>query len=505
MNEKRKKIAAVLFGILAMAITFIAQANNSSTAANAIIVNKPANTAENDLMIAYIFIEDNTDRIGSGGSVPTGWQNIINATTGNRAIRQYVYWKIANNAEPANYSWGMNANDEIIGIIATFRGADQSSPIGNKSTSTDTGSSVNHTAPAITIGANGRFAIQVSGTAYGTNYTGTPANYTKIADRATGANNANRITAAFFYSEVNAGNTGNVTATSANADYYIASLIELKLPSYNISTTPASYLWRTEGVNLSYGYIPKNYSISVEPISYIWRGVDSVRDFSIAPAIKSYLWRTEPQNLRANRVISTSPKSYFWMAEPVALKSGRKISIDDKAYLWRTEPAGIRINRKLTISSGEIASYLWKTEAINFAYGQPASYKLSIDPASYIWRTEDIRLEFDPYVIVSPASYIWRAVDSLRSFSLSPESKNYIWKTEDVNLIYAQAGQNYTLEVNPASHVWRTENVDLRMDRRIIISPQSYVWRIYFEEGGNIVILSPINSVILAPIIGVRI
>ena len=53
-----------------MAITFIASAGNNATSANKIIVNKPANTAANDLMLAHIFIEDNRDRIGSGGSEP---------------------------------------------------------------------------------------------------------------------------------------------------------------------------------------------------------------------------------------------------------------------------------------------------------------------------------------------------------------------------------------------------------------------------------------------------
>jgi len=215
-----------------MAITFINAETAASAAAVSITVNKPTNTAEGDLMVAHIFIENTSDLINS---VPDGWTNIINASAGARAIREYVYWKIAGASEPSSYQWGMSSSHEIIGQIATFRGVDQTSPIGNKNTSTSTASG-QPTAPGINIQTANNWAVFLAGNAYGTTYT-PPSGYDERADTQTGTSNSNISATVATKEYTAAGATGDIAATAVNTDYYVASLVELK---QYIAITPIS-------------------------------------------------------------------------------------------------------------------------------------------------------------------------------------------------------------------------------------------------------------------------
>lgn len=209
-----------------MAITFVNSANAQQTAGATLTVSCPAGIQENDLLLAFIFVEDNSDRITS---YPSGWTQLINTTVGTRAIRQYVYYKLATSSEPTTYSWTLNASDESLGIIQAFRGVDVLDPIGDYKTSTNTGSTNMLYAPDTTVEIAGNWLVYIAGNAYGTTYTA-PSGYSNTRQTRSGTSSGNISGIMCSREYTSPGLVQGVYATSANGDYYIASLVELRQP-----------------------------------------------------------------------------------------------------------------------------------------------------------------------------------------------------------------------------------------------------------------------------------
>ncbi len=85
-------------------------------AASTVTVNKPAGTAENDLMVAFIIA-------ASGGITPTypsGWTQATLDTTGNNSGA--VAYKVAGASEPSTYSFTVGGSFGRIVQIVTIRG-----------------------------------------------------------------------------------------------------------------------------------------------------------------------------------------------------------------------------------------------------------------------------------------------------------------------------------------------------------------------------------------------
>lgn len=98
-----------------MTISFINAASTVAVAAvTNVTINKPTNTADGDLMVAFLFC--GTD----GTAVPAGWasysSNLISGVNWSK-----VYTKIAS-SEGANYTWSF-ALTTAGGTITTWRGA----------------------------------------------------------------------------------------------------------------------------------------------------------------------------------------------------------------------------------------------------------------------------------------------------------------------------------------------------------------------------------------------
>jgi len=226
-----------------MAITVVSISTPyTSTSTPSVTVNTPSGVQAGHLLIAHIVWESNSDLISS---VPSGWTQIFNATAGTRVIRHALYYKIAASNEPSSYTWGLSSAVEAIGFIIAFSGVDTASPIGNYSNSTSTSSSASCTAPAINIQAAGNWAIHCAANAYGTTYT-PPSGYVEEYDTRTGTGSSN-ISATLSTKEYTAaGSTGDITATAANADYFVAALVELKAfisnrnGSFTISSTTST-------------------------------------------------------------------------------------------------------------------------------------------------------------------------------------------------------------------------------------------------------------------------
>lgn len=132
-----------------MAVQFIASASaaNNGTAATTLSVNKPSNTAQFDVMVAF-----SGSSIGTG-LTSAGWTQIGSTAMAGTDVDCKAWFKVAGAAEAASYSWTCTADNPVV-AIATFRGVDNTSPI-NINTADTTNTTQNVTGPAATSTALG--------------------------------------------------------------------------------------------------------------------------------------------------------------------------------------------------------------------------------------------------------------------------------------------------------------------------------------------------------------
>ncbi len=80
------------------------------------VVNKPTNTANNDIMFTLIMRNNN----GAVDSVPTGW-TLLAQHQYSTTYHQMLYWKLAS-GEGASYTWSFASSGSTAITVATFRG-----------------------------------------------------------------------------------------------------------------------------------------------------------------------------------------------------------------------------------------------------------------------------------------------------------------------------------------------------------------------------------------------
>ncbi|HOI37933.1 MAG TPA: hypothetical protein PLF11_11185 [Bacillota bacterium] len=129
----------------------------NSSAADTLSCDKPAGTAQNDIMFALVFCYTG----GSITSSPAGWTLL--ASSG----MHYLYYKVAGASEPASYTWEQSASVRFAISIITYRdGFDTANPIESYSNTPYTTSDKSIVAEAVTTsGAN--HAILVFAQQYG--------------------------------------------------------------------------------------------------------------------------------------------------------------------------------------------------------------------------------------------------------------------------------------------------------------------------------------------------
>jgi len=129
----------------------------NSSGAKTLSCDKPAGTAQNDIMFALVFCYTG----GSITSSPTGWTLL--ASSG----MHYLYYKVAGASEPASYTWEQSASTRFAISIITYRdGFDTANPIESYSNTPYTTNDTSIVAEAVTTsGAN--HAILVFAQQYG--------------------------------------------------------------------------------------------------------------------------------------------------------------------------------------------------------------------------------------------------------------------------------------------------------------------------------------------------
>ncbi len=109
-------------------VSFVAQATNTGNETTW-VVNKPAGTVQNDVLLGYMFFEGGT---GTSITPPSGWNleiRIDNGTSDGLA----VYYLVAGATEPADYTWTFGASIDHIAGISTYRNVKGSTPMSSNS------------------------------------------------------------------------------------------------------------------------------------------------------------------------------------------------------------------------------------------------------------------------------------------------------------------------------------------------------------------------------------
>lgn len=116
-------------------------------AVSGLTINRPANAAAGDVMIASIAVRPSTIAV----TPPAGWTLIrqVPQPNANSSVLS-TYYRVAGAAEPASYTWtfGGGAHTGAVGGIAGFSGVDTTTPIDDEN-GVATASSVNHAAPSV--------------------------------------------------------------------------------------------------------------------------------------------------------------------------------------------------------------------------------------------------------------------------------------------------------------------------------------------------------------------
>ena len=154
-----------------------------------LVISKPANTAEGDLLIAHIANDDDD----GWNALPTGWTAIYNQEHDNR-MWMVTAWKIAGASEPSSYTFTHDVSNEAKqGWISRFTGQFDTNPIDVSATasgcncSTATHSSLTPTqTPTMLVAVYGANAAR--NTTDDTNY---PPGYTGVYSRDTTAGSGN--------------------------------------------------------------------------------------------------------------------------------------------------------------------------------------------------------------------------------------------------------------------------------------------------------------------------
>lgn len=111
--------------------SFPAASNNIAT----VTIAKPTNTAQNDVMVAFIA----TVSGAAMTTVPSGWALYDSVDNGSN-MKLWIYWKLAGASEGASYAWtdDSGAIGPMCGMITAWRGCVTSNPLGEGASSTST-------------------------------------------------------------------------------------------------------------------------------------------------------------------------------------------------------------------------------------------------------------------------------------------------------------------------------------------------------------------------------
>ena len=201
-----------------------ATADGSPTARTAITIALPIGTQAGDVMLASIVSNDDDPAF----TAPPGW-TLVGQDTVRNLLRQAIYVKVADAAEPAAYTWTTSTQRRLAGGITSYTGVDSASPVDTHAIVVSTVASTTITAPSITTQVDGDLLVFFAAV----NAEGTIAPPGGMTERweaaAPRAGSTRDATAAGADEPLPlAGATGPRTATASQAGRSIAALVALQ-------------------------------------------------------------------------------------------------------------------------------------------------------------------------------------------------------------------------------------------------------------------------------------
>jgi len=192
-------------------------AQNAATSGD-LVINKPAGTTTNDVMITSIAIRPNTATI----TAPSGWSLIRRVDNANPTVSSLAtYWKLAGGSEPASYTWTLGANGGSAGGTLTFYNVNTSSPVNvQNGQNTPNPPGTSHSTPSVVTTVADTMVVTAHSYASSDNWT-PPGGMTEAVDRAslTPPNTGGIAIEINYVLQASAGATGAKTATvPAGAD-----------------------------------------------------------------------------------------------------------------------------------------------------------------------------------------------------------------------------------------------------------------------------------------------
>jgi hypothetical protein len=147
---------------MAVAFGTSSTASHSNTYVGSLSINKPASTANGDLLILAVETSP-TSQSGPTVTAPSGWTAVSGSPyVGSTGSALWVWYKIAS-SEGSSYSLSFSPTiDDITALIARYTGVDNTSPITN--TGSTTASNVTSKAVAAPTGiATGGVSVMIGG------------------------------------------------------------------------------------------------------------------------------------------------------------------------------------------------------------------------------------------------------------------------------------------------------------------------------------------------------
>ena len=179
-----------------------------SAGVTSIVVSVPAGTVQDDLLIGHVTV-DQTATI----STPTGWTALFLDQTGGISVG--VFYRVANDSEPADYSFSWSVSNDAVASISRYSSTDPTAPI--RIWAKTNGGSSSPTAPTLAT-ANDTLVLRLFGSS-GSKVVSVPpwheSRYVLATD-----------------------DTGN-DITQAAADQYVASVGDVGTGVFSIGTSEA--------------------------------------------------------------------------------------------------------------------------------------------------------------------------------------------------------------------------------------------------------------------------
>ncbi|HEY3218638.1 MAG TPA: response regulator [Candidatus Limnocylindria bacterium] len=323
--------------------TFVAGAGSVSS----ITLNKMANLASGDVIIAHINLRGGTN-VGTITKPSASW-NLVDRIDSGTTVTLAVYSLVAGSSEPASYTWSWSTGAvRAVGIMRNFVGVDPSAPVDGHGGATEGSASTSHTAPSVNAAYSNE--IRVVGVADASNNTCDTIsgwNLTSGFSSGSGGGSA-QVNGSMFYSTTSPaiGPTGSLTATCGND---IAATHQLTLkPTPTPSCTVTATLKKTTPIQLR-----------ADTTKTVDNGTSIVMDVPAGTQQNDLMFLMLTWNTNAS---ATAPAG--WTLSSSAFLSGQAL------YTWR------RI-----ASASEPATYTFTFSASVPAAGWLGSY-IGVDPTT---------------------------------------------------------------------------------------------------------------------------